>query len=190
MLTKYQDVETYRPALDLPAEQLGNLANAVAGDTLDNVLAVGNNDGKTLLGCAVNTDETRGRELVNLAPRCTVQVKSDAKAFAPRLVAKTKHRCVVATNLGATSTIGSSTVEVLKDESVDGVDTVVDASGHDKDDECVLFRRAQTQLSRATEQKRTNVHGRASAVRRNKLGVQADGELDALLEVLDRHMGN
>jgi hypothetical protein len=70
------------------------------------------------------------------------------------------------------------------------VDAVVHASRHDEDDESVLFGRAQAQLSRASEQERTDVHGRTCAVRRDILGVQADGELDTLLEVLDRDMGD
>ena len=115
-------------------------------------------------------------------------MQSDAEALASRLVAETQHRSVVATDLGAAGTVGSGTVEVLKNEGVDGVDAVVDTSGHNEDHEGVLLRRAETQLCRASEEKRTNVHGRAGAVRRNKLGVQADGELDALPEVLSGNM--
>lgn len=115
-------------------------------------------------------------------------MQSDAEALAPCLVTETKHRSVVATDLSATGTVGSSTVEVLKNQGIDGVYTVVDTSGHDEDHEGVLLGRAETQLRGASEEKRTDVHGRASAVRRNKLGVQANGELDALPEVLSGNM--
>jgi hypothetical protein len=115
-------------------------------------------------------------------------VQSDTEALAPRLVTETQHRSVVATDLSATSTVGSGTVEVLKNEGIDGVNAVVDASWHDEDHESVLLRRAETQLCGASEEKRTDVHGRASTVRRNKLSVQADGELDALPEVLSGNM--
>jgi hypothetical protein len=117
-------------------------------------------------------------------------VEGNAKPFASCFVAEAKHRSVVATNLGTASTVGSSTVKVLKNECINRVNAVVHTSGHDEDDESVLFGRAQAQLSRATEQKRANVHGRPCAVGRNILGVQADGELDALLEVLDRDVGD
>ena len=117
-------------------------------------------------------------------------MESDAESLTPRFVAETENRSVVATNLGTASTVGSNTVEVLEDEGINRVDTVVDASGHDEDDKGVLLRRAQAQLGRAAEQKRTDVHGRSCAVRRDVLCVQADGELDALLEVLDRDVGD
>ena len=117
-------------------------------------------------------------------------MQSNTEALAPCLVAETKHRSVVATDLGATGTVGSSTVEVLEDQGIDGVHAVVDTSRHDEDHEGVLLRRAETQLCGASEEKRTDVHGRASAVGRNKLGVQADGELDALSEVLSGNMGD
>ena len=115
-------------------------------------------------------------------------MQSNAEALAPCLVTETQHRGVVATDLGATGTIGGSTVEVLKDEGVNRVHTVVDTSGHDKDDESVLLRRAETQLCGASEKKRTDVHGRAGTVRRDELSVQADGELDAVPEMLGRDM--
>ena len=152
-------IKTYRPALDLPAKRLCNLAHAVASDTLDDILAVRNNNSDALVGGAVDTNETRGRELVNLAPAGAVQVQSDAEALAPCLVAETQHRSVVATDLSTASTVGSSAIEVLKNEGVDWVHTVVDTSGHDEDHECVLLRRAETQLGGASEQKRTDVHG-------------------------------
>ena len=117
-------------------------------------------------------------------------MESDAESLTPRFVAETENRSVVATNLGTASTVGSSTVEVLEDEGINRVDTVVDASRHDEDDKGVLLRRAQAQLGRAAEQKGTDVHGRSCAVRRDVLCVQADGELDALLEVLDRDVGD
>jgi hypothetical protein len=180
----------YRPALDLPAERLCDLAHAVAGDTLNHVLAVRDNDGDALFRSAVDADEAGSGELVDLAPGGTVQVESDAEAFTSRLVAEAEHRSVVTTNLGTASTVGSSTVEVLENEGINRVNAVVHASRHDEDDESVLFGRAQAQLCGAAEQKRTDVHGRTCAVRRDILGVQADGELDTLLEVLDRDMGD
>jgi hypothetical protein len=183
-------LETYRPALDLPAERLCDLAHAVAGDTLDHVLAVRDDDCDALLGSAVDTNEAGSGELVNLTPGRAVQVKSDAESFTPRLVAETEDGGVVATDLGTAGTVGSSTVEVLEDQGVDRVNAVVDASGHDEDNKSVLLRRTQAQLGRATKQKRTDVHGRSCAVRGNVLGVQADGELDTLLEVLDRDVGD
>jgi hypothetical protein len=179
---------TYRPALDLPAKRLCNLAHAVAGDALDHVLAVGNDNSDTLLRSAVDTNETRSRELINLASGRAVQVQSDAEALTPRLVAEAQHRGVVATDLSATGTVGSRAVEVLENEGVDGVHAVVDASGHDEDHESVLLRRAETQLRRASEEERTNVHGRAGTVRRDELGVQADGQLNAVPEVLGGDM--
>jgi hypothetical protein len=183
-------LKAYRPALDLPAERLCDLAHAVAGDTLNHVLAVRDDDGDALLRSTVDTNEAGSGELVDLAPGRTVQVESDAEAFTSCLVAEAEHRSVVATDLGTASTVGGSAIEVLKDEGINRVNAVVHASRHDEDDESVLFGRAQAQLSRAAEQKRTDVHGRSCAVRRDILGVQADGELDALLEVLDRDMGD
>lgn len=115
-------------------------------------------------------------------------MQSNAEALAPCLVTETQHRSVVATNLSATSTVGSSTVEVLKDKGINWVHTVVDTSGHDEDHESVLLGRAETQLCGASEEKRTDVHGRAGTVRRDKLGVQADSELDAVPEVLSGDM--
>ena len=117
-------------------------------------------------------------------------MQSDTEALAPCLVAETKHRSVVATDLSATSTVGSSTIEVLKDEGIDGVHAVVDTGGHDEDHESVLLRRAKTQLCGASEEKRTDVHGRAGTVGRDKLSVQADGELDTVPEVLGRDVRN
>jgi hypothetical protein len=73
-------------------------------------------------------------------------VQGDAEALTPCLVAETQHRSVVATDLSATGTVGSRAVEVLKNEGIDGVHAVVDASGHDEDDERVLLGRAETQL--------------------------------------------
>lgn len=178
--------KAYRPALDLPAERLCDLAHAVAGDTLDHVLAVRDDDREALLRSTIDTNESGSGKLVNLAPGRAVQVEGDAESFTPGLVAEAEHRSVVATDLGTASTIGSSTVEVLKNEGINGVNTVVHTSRHDEDDESVLLGRAQTQLCRAAEQKRADVHGRSCAVRRDILGVQADGELDALLEVVDR----
>lgn len=174
----------YRSALDVPSERLGDSANTVAGDTLDNVLAVGDDNSHTLVGSALDTDEAGGGELINLSSRLAVQVQGDAVALAPRLVAESENRRVVASNFGATSTIGRRTVKVLKDEGIDGVDTVVDTRGHNEHDESVLFRRAQPQLCAASEQKRANVHGSASTVGRDEFGVQADRELDAMLEMV------
>lgn len=117
-------------------------------------------------------------------------MKGDAKALTPRLVTEAKNGSVVTSDLGTAGTVGSRAVKVLQDESVHGVNTVVDTSGHDEDDESVLLRRAQTELCRAAEEERTNVHGRACAVRRHVLGVQADGQLHAMLEVVDGDVGN
>lgn len=98
-------------------------------------------------------------------------MQSDTEALAPRLVTETKHRSIVATDLGATSTVGSSTVEVLKNQGIHGVHAVVDTGGHDEDHEGVLLGRAETELRRASEEKRTDVHGRTGTVRRNEFSV-------------------
>ena len=176
----------YRSAFDVPSKRLCDSANTVARDTFDDVLAVGHNDGDSLVGVALDTNEAGGGELINLSSRPAVQVQSDTVTLAPRLVTETEDRRVVSTDLGATCAIGRRAVEVLKNEGIDRVHTVVDTSGHDKHDESVLFRRAQAQLRAASEQERSDVHGGTSAVRRDKLGIEADGELDAVPEVVGR----
>lgn len=66
-----------------------DLANAIARDALDHVLAVRNNDGNVLAvpaSVALHADETRGRELIDLRSRFRVQMQGYAEPFIPSLL--------------------------------------------------------------------------------------------------------
>lgn len=112
-------------------------------------------------------------------------MQRNAEAFIPRLLAPSQHGGVVAADFGRSRSLGRCPVKVLQHQRGDRMDTVVDAGRQHKHQERVLLGRTQAQLRRRAEQQRPDVHGRAGAVRGHELGVQADGQVDALPEQLD-----
>ena len=105
-------------------------------------------------------------------------------------VAESEHRSVVAANLSGTSTMRSGTIKVLEDECRDRVYAVVNAYRQHPHHKCILLRRRQAQLRRASKQQRANVHSGSCSSRRHKLCIQCHGSFYAGLEVLDGDFGH
>lgn len=178
------------PPLDGVAEDVpGDLARGLGRDGLDDVLAVGDDDGGPV-PVPAHAEEARGRELVDLAPGLAVEVQRDAVARVPGALAVPQHGRVVAAHLGAARPLGGGAVKVLEDQGVDRVHAVVDARRHHEDHERVLVGRAEAELRARPEQQRPDVHGRAGLVGRDELGVQGHGEVDALHEQVLGHGGH
>lgn len=176
---------THWALLHLPTPALCNLADAVTGDRLNDILAVWHNDCATLVRRAMNTDEARSRELVNLRSCPAVQMQSNAEALLLCLSTMPQDWCVVATDFRTASALGSSAIKVLQNQSCDWMHTVVDSSGHDVYDEHVLFWWIETKLSTGAKEQWSNVHACASAMRWDELGIQADSQVNRLLEQID-----
>lgn len=96
-------------------------------------------------------------------------------------------RCIVSTNLGTAGTIGRGTIELVEDEALDQVSTMVDTSGHDEDAEHVLFRWDEAQLGARPVDLWADVHGGTGLVRRDELGVEGDGGLNGVNEQVLGH---
>lgn len=90
-----------------------------------------------------DTDEAARAELVDLGVGCAVQVQRNIVSLAPGLVRVPEHRRIVSTNLGTTRSVGCSSIEVVKNQTLDGVHAMVDTGRQDVDTEGVLVRRTQ-----------------------------------------------
>ena len=113
-------------------------------------------------------------------------MQCNAEAGLTCTLAVTEDRGVVAADLGGAGAFGCGTVEVFEDEGVDGVYAVVDACGHDEDDEGVFVWWVEAELGGGAEEEWADVHCCAGFVRWDEFGVHGDGEVDAVDEVLFR----
>lgn len=109
-------------------------------------------------------------------------MQRDAKALIARLITVTQYRGVVAANLCAARALGGRAVEVLEDESLHGVDAVVDADREDVDAESVFLRRAEAELGGGAKDERADVHGCAGLEGGHVRGVEGDGGVDGFDE--------
>jgi hypothetical protein len=125
-------LEVDRPHLDLPAQIPGDLLYRVASDTLDDVLRV-RNDQRSFLALVLDGQKPRRRELVDVRAGLRVQVQRDAVALLPRRFGVDQDRRVVTADLRRSGTLWCCAVEVFEDETVNGVDAMVDADGEDVD---------------------------------------------------------
>ena len=133
--------ETHRSLLNRPPKTLCDLAHTVARNTVDHVLAVRHHDRLLVPLCILDSNESTGAELVNLAPRPTVQMQCDSEPFVPSSFTESQHRRIVSAHLGGSRTLWRRAVKVLQNQRCYRVDTVVDADGQYVDEECVFFRR-------------------------------------------------
>lgn len=134
--------------LDLPAVALGQRQDAAAGDAVDDALGVGHNEGDVVAAAAarLDADEAAGAELVNVLVPGAVQVQRDSVSLRPRLVAPSQDWRIVAADLCVAGAVGRRAVELVEDQGLYGMNTVVDARGDDEDAERVLLWRGQAQL--------------------------------------------
>lgn len=177
---------TYRSPLYPPAEALADRSDAVGGHTLDDVLGIWD-DERNVLSVCQSTNEGTGAELIDLRVRSAVQVQCDTKALVSRLVAPPQHGRIVTTHLGTTNAVWCRTIELVQNQTVYRVGTVVDTGRQDVDTKHVLLGWAETELRTGAVDLRTNVHGGTSLVGRDVLGVEGDSCLDSIEEELDRH---
>ena len=91
---------------------------------------------------------------------------------------------VVAADFRGAGAVGCCAVEVFENQGFDGVHAVIDAGGHDEDGEGVFVRWVEAELSRGAEEERADVHCCAGFVGRDEFGVERDGEVDTVEEVL------
>lgn len=175
--------------LDLPAVALGQRQDAAAGDAVDDALGVGHHEGDVVAAAAarLDADEAAGAELVNVLVPGAVQVQRDSVSLRPRLVAPSQDWRIVAADLCVASAVGRRAVELVEDQRLYGMNTVVHARGDDEDAKGVLLRRGQAQLSAGAVDLRADVHGGAGLVGRNIAGIECNGGLDRLKEQLDGH---
>lgn len=172
---------SYRTALDCVSKRLCNLKDGICCDTGNHILAVWHRN-CGLASLCLDANEAASGELVNLRASLRIEVQGDAKTLIACFITVTKDRCVVTTDLCAARALRGRAVEVLEDESLDGVDTVVDANGEDIDAESVFLRRAEAELGRGSKYERADVHCCTSLERRHVRGIEGDGGVDGFDE--------
>lgn len=109
-------------------------------------------------------------------------MQRNSKALIASLITVTEDRCVVTADLCAARSFRGGAIEVLKNEGLDGVNTVVDADGEDVDAESVFLRRAEAELSGGPKDERADVHRSACLEGGHVRGIQSDGGVDGFDE--------
>ena len=176
-----------RATLDSVAEGiLCNLACGLGGHGLDDVFGVGDDYCGLAIGICPDAEEARGRELVDFRARLAVEMQCDTEAGLTSALTVAEDGGVVAADLGGTCALWCGAVEVFENQGVDGVHTVVDARGHDEDDEGIFIWWAEAELGGGAEEEWADVHCCAGFVGWDEFGVRGDGEIDAVDEVLFR----
>ena len=138
-------VHAYLSRLGLPAKRLGDPEHTISSYALDDILAA-RSDELDLVTVLLDTDERRCGELVDYATSLAIQVQCDSVAGLVGLLAVSQNGSVVATNLSRASSFRCRTVKVLKDKSIYGVGSVVDAGGNAVNNKSVLLGRIEAQL--------------------------------------------
>lgn len=117
-------------------------------------------------------------------------MQSDSKALIARLITMTEDRCVIAANLCAAGSLRGGAVKVLEDESLDGVNAVVDTNGEDVDAESVFLWRAEAELGGGPKDERANVHCGAGLEGGHESGVEGYCGVDGFDEDVLRYLGD
>jgi hypothetical protein len=155
---------TYRAHFSLPSKALRNLQTRVTSHRLNNISAVWHHK-RDIFSHLFYTNKSTCRELINLAPRLAVQVQRDSIACLASFLTMPQHRRIVSTHLRRSSSIRRRSIEVLKNKSLDGVDTVVYTHGQHIHAKSVLLWWVQAQLCRASKDQRTDIHSSPGLVR-------------------------
>ena len=136
---------------------------------------------------AVDADQSRCGELLDLGSRLAVQMKGNAVAICFGLVAPPHDGGVVASDLGGPGPRWCGPVEIFQDQGLDRMCAMVHSDRENVDEEGVLLRRTQSQLRRASQQQWPDVHGGGRSMRGYVFSVETDGQMDALLEEIQGH---
>ena len=93
------------------------------------------------------SEESRGAKLVDVGPSAGVKVEGDTVALLVSGFGVDQDGGVIPSNLCATNTLWCSTVKVLEDKAVYGLNTMVDPYWEDIHEESVLFCWGEAKLA-------------------------------------------
>ncbi|KAI6752192.1 hypothetical protein HG531_006888 [Fusarium graminearum] len=175
--------------LNLPPVATSKLLDTVAGDTVDDILAIRHRKCH-IIPIHLDTNKATGAKLINLLVAHTVEVQRDTVSLVTRLVAPAQHRSVVSTNLCITSSMRRRAVKVFKNQRLDGVRAVVDTGRDDKHRKDVLVWRRKTKLCAGSVELRTNVQSGACVVGWYVLCVESNGSTNGGKKQVFRHGGH